>query len=176
MNCGNVRKRLIDFLDQKLAEGERILVGAHLLHCENCRGEKTLLEKTWSALEEFPAPAVSADFTPRLMARVRAEGQKTGFPVLIPAAAAICLAAAAGLLIWYFMAHAPQPAKNQAFVKETPRAEISEPQEKPPAPQISREDEEIIRDLAAYENAELLQNYAMLSDFEIIQNLDTTVL
>jgi anti-sigma factor RsiW len=176
MNCGNVRKRLIDFLDQKLAEGDRILVGAHLIHCENCRNEKALLEKTWAALEGFPSPEVSADFTPRLMARIREESQKTGFPGLVPGAIAIGLAAAAGLLIWYFAPHAPQPAKSPAFVQGTPRPQIAAPQEKIPTPQISPEDEEIIRDLAAYENADLLQNYVMLSDFEMIQNLDTTVL
>ena len=59
MNCQEIKKLLLPFLESDLSEKERAIVEAHLHQCAECRKEKELLEQTWFMLDKFQAPQVS---------------------------------------------------------------------------------------------------------------------
>jgi anti-sigma factor RsiW len=194
MDCRDVRKSLAAFLESDLSDGDRIVVEAHLHHCEDCRREKLLLESAWGALDGFRAPAVGPDFTANLMSKIHEQEAKKpawwgialpeihvpfGFPRLAPALVSVGLAAALCLSAPYFLPKKAPPAEELSVYQkaEIPAKKIAAAE---PAPFAAKSpvpvpDEEIIRNLDAFENIDLLQNYALLKDFDTVQSLDVKV-
>ena len=194
MNCRDIRKSLIGFLEAELSDGDRIVAEAHLHQCEDCRKEKALLENTWAAVGGVQTPAVSRDFTANLMAKIHEQEEKKpawwgialpeihipfGFPRLTPVLVSVGLVAAICLSAPYLLPKKPQPVKALSTYKraEIPAKKVATvesvvPVVKTPA---TVPDEEIIRNLDVFENIDLLQNYALLKDFDTVQSLDVKV-
>lgn len=66
MNCITVEEKIMDYLEKKLPDAERLAITAHLRQCPNCR---TVLEQTRSFLKltdnikwESPSPALRQSF------------------------------------------------------------------------------------------------------------------
>ena len=194
MNCRDIRKSLVGFLESELSDGDRIVVEAHLHQCEDCRKEKVLLEDTWAALGGIRAPAVGQDFTANLMAKIHEQDEKKpawwgialpdiripfGFPRLTPVLVSVGLVAAICFSAPYFLPKKTPPAKELSAYKKTEvqaekvaAVEAVTPVAQTPVP-VS--DEEIIRNLDVYGNIDLLKNYTVLNDFDVVQNLDVKV-
>jgi hypothetical protein len=129
MNCPDVKKLLIPFIESSLSEREMVIVEAHLYSCDDCRKEKELLEKTWSALDGFKAPQVSSNFTWNLMQRIRGQEQtkprfsfnlpeiniQFGFRVLVPVLVTACVLIA----VYSFVLDQPVPLQQFAKVVAT---------------------------------------------------------
>jgi anti-sigma factor RsiW len=194
MNCRDIRKSLIGFLESELSDGERIVVEAHLQQCEDCRKEKALLENTWAAVGGIQAPAVSRDFSANLMAKIHEQEEKKpawwdialpeihipfGFPRLIPALVSLSFVAAVCLSALYFLPKKSQSVKEASIFQQAkiPATETAVARPVTPVTKASApvSDEEIIRNLDVFENIDLFQNYALLKDFDAVQNLDAKV-
>ena len=79
LECGNVREKLSEFIDEEHLEVLCRAIEAHLAHCRNCRVEVDTLEKTivlYGADREVRTPvAVSARLQAALAREyVRASG------------------------------------------------------------------------------------------------------
>jgi anti-sigma factor RsiW len=73
MNCGQTGKKLVAYLDGKLAIAERRQVEAHLAICTACQERAAGFRSIWDVLDELPALAPSPAFDNRVRARVRQE-------------------------------------------------------------------------------------------------------
>lgn len=125
MNCREIKKLLVPFLESQLPESERVIIEAHLYECEDCQKEKVLLEKTWSMLDGFQAPEVSSNFTWNLMARIHEQEEEKpkfsfvfpeiniqfGFRVLAPVMVSACVLIAVYLFVQNHLNQEQQVAK-----------------------------------------------------------------
>src|ERR1700729_3906122 len=62
MNCQRMEKSLIMYLDGKANPAERRSVEAHLAECAQCHQRVEQFQLLWGVLDEWTAPAPSADF------------------------------------------------------------------------------------------------------------------
>ena len=75
------REILADYASGMLAPGFGLVIGAHLEHCAECRGEVASLEAaSGAALAELPAAAVAPDALPRIMARLDSQAPRVPAP------------------------------------------------------------------------------------------------
>lgn len=71
MHCDHARQLFDAYLDGELSAGLATELGAHRLHCEQCRHELALMEVAGHIIASDPdASAISDDFTERLLACV----------------------------------------------------------------------------------------------------------
>ncbi|MBI4669917.1 MAG: zf-HC2 domain-containing protein [Elusimicrobia bacterium] len=71
MECKNVQKLLIAYLDGELDDKEANECSGHLENCAFCRKEKEALEKSWSLVGLFPSIEPSAGFRAEFWEKVR---------------------------------------------------------------------------------------------------------
>ena len=79
MNCGQTEKKLVAYLDGKLAIAERRQMEAHLATCAACQERAAEFRSVWDVLDELPALEPSTAFDNRVRARVRQEPIRVGF-------------------------------------------------------------------------------------------------
>lgn len=73
MRCQKARSFLSAFCKRELSESNDLALRSHLAACAACRAEADRVESLFASVREVPRPAVSAEFTNRLMARVAQE-------------------------------------------------------------------------------------------------------
>jgi len=74
MDCEAIESRILDYLDQQLAAGDRALVETHLAGCPACRALARQLEQLDASLaRSVKPPALSAGFDARLRQRLQNE-------------------------------------------------------------------------------------------------------
>ena len=109
MNCKKVRKNLVAYLDNELANDVRETVETHLLDCPHCQAELSILKNTWSLMDEYVITE-TPDFEQQLQGRLRTartqiikredvRQHRRSFPYWIPLATA-----AVAVLIGLFLA------------------------------------------------------------------------
>ena len=79
MNCGQMEKKLIAYLDGKLGVAERRQMEDHLAICAACQQRAAEFRSVWDVLDELPALTPSSAFDNRVRARVRHEPVRAGF-------------------------------------------------------------------------------------------------
>ena len=153
MNCKDIRKLLIDFLEAELSESDYVVVRAHLHQCADCRKEKELLENTWAALEGVRVPAVSHNFTSNLMAKIHEQEEKKPawvftfpkiplpleLPRLAPVMVSICFVAAVCFSVPYFLTKEPRITKDLSVSKMTGIQAVEKAAPFPPFPPSMKE-------------------------------------
>jgi anti-sigma factor RsiW len=97
MKCDDVRPRLVSLADGAIDAGEAESVRGHLAVCDGCRELLERLQADAELLRREPAPGVPVGLTTRIMAEVRARGQRAGrwygmSPALARAAAVVLIA------------------------------------------------------------------------------------
>jgi anti-sigma factor RsiW len=110
MNCGQTEKKLVAYLDGKLAIAERRQLEAHLAICTACQERAEGFRSVWDVLDELPALAPSPAFDNRVRSRVRQEPVRAGFWSWIVPSPRIAFAATA-LLIASIWLSSFQPAR-----------------------------------------------------------------
>jgi predicted anti-sigma-YlaC factor YlaD len=71
MHCLDVQVELQAYVDRDLSQERAILVEQHLAGCDGCRAKLARLQAVEMALETWPLAVEPADFTARVMDRVR---------------------------------------------------------------------------------------------------------
>jgi len=191
MNCQDIKRLLIPYLESDLSGSDKAAIEEHLHKCDGCQKEKMLLEKTWSMLDASGTPQVSKNFTENLMAKIHT--QKTvkpefvfafpqiriqfGFRTLVPVAASVCVLIAAYIFVQNQLTYKQQSAKGllpietaMQATKESADSTVTKLEEDERSG-ITAADEEIIRNLDVYEDIEMYQNYALLNDMDIVENM-----
>jgi anti-sigma factor RsiW len=110
MNCGQTEKKLVAYLDGKLAIAERRQMEAHLAICTACQERAAGFRSVWDVLDELPPLAPSPAFDNRVRARVRQEPIRAGFWSWIVPSPRMAFAATA-LLIASIWLSSFQPAR-----------------------------------------------------------------
>jgi hypothetical protein len=198
MNCQEIKRLLISFLQFELSESESLIIEAHLHECPDCQKEKALLERSWSMLDSFQAPKVSSNFTWSLMERIREQEERKpgftftfpeiniqfGYRVLVPVAVSACVLIMVYFSFQKYLNHEPQvaqvvapepkaiiEAQKEVSVGSTVKVAEVVPVATKEEVKISFADEEIIRNLDAYKNAEFYKNYAAVEDLDVVENI-----
>lgn len=108
MECRNIQKELIFYLDHDLPEEKMAIIGKHLDGCPRCSGFLKELEKSMGIIEAERKPEVSPYFFTRLSARLdegpKLQEQTAWTRVLQPAFFTLLLMAAiyGGLRVGYY--------------------------------------------------------------------------
>ena len=76
MDCRTAIEAVVRARSGALAPAERQALDAHAATCARCRAEAALAAALDVALAADPVPPPSADFTPRVIARIRAAEQR----------------------------------------------------------------------------------------------------
>lgn len=148
MNCEEVSKELVGYLDRRANSAERRQVEDHLLECAACRVRAEEFRGVWSVLEELPAIEPSLGFDARVRERVAAEPQRRWFWGFVPQPR---LAFAVALLLLLSVGIAKFPQRNvSAPATATAVNETEQFQE--------------IKDLPVLENYEVLTKFDALSE------------
>ncbi len=136
MNCpiqdGKEAEMIIAWTAGTLASDEQSAFERHLADCADCRALAEAQQAAWTALDEWPAPAVSEDFDQKLYARIAAQEQlpwwKRQWNALLHPAAGFswkpalpvslaCVALCAAFLIHDSVGTAVQPPAAPAVVQ-----------------------------------------------------------
>jgi anti-sigma factor RsiW len=84
MNCSDVSKNLIAYLDRRANSAERQDVERHLSTCADCRQRAEQFRALWGVMDQMPVIEPSFGFDARLRQRVAAEPQRRWFHGLVP--------------------------------------------------------------------------------------------
>lgn len=148
MNCEQMSKSLVSYLDGKANARERDEVEAHLKMCTECRERAEEFRRLWNVMDEVPAVEPSFGFDARLRQRIAAEPRPKMWAWLLPSprfAAAVALLL--GLSVFVSL---KQPAQS-------------------PNTMNSEEQFQVIKNLGVLENYDVLSNFDALSDLPAAQ-------
>ena len=157
MNCGQTEKKLVGYLDGKLAIAERRQLEAHLAICTACQERAAGFRSVWDVLDELPALAPSPAFDSRVRSRVRQEPVRAGFWSWIVPSPRIAIAATA-LLIASIWLSSFQPAR----LVVTPPAGGA-------AVQNTEAEFGMIKDLPVLEDYDVVTSFDALSELPVQQ-------
>lgn len=109
MNCEQISKELIAYLDRRANPAERQSVEEHLAGCVACRTRAEEFRKLWSVLDEMPAVEPSFSFDARLRQRIATEPRPRWFASFVPQPR---LALSAALLVALAILVAKTPSRH----------------------------------------------------------------
>jgi anti-sigma factor RsiW len=148
MNCNDVSKGLIAYLDRRANSADRQEVEQHLTTCADCRARAEQFRTLWSVMDEMPAIEPSFAFDARVRQRVAAEPQRKWFDWLVPQPRlALSAAMLAVLAVWM--------VKTSPVNTSVPSTEASVQQE----------------DFNAIKNLDVLENYDVLTSMDALSAL-----
>jgi anti-sigma factor RsiW len=146
MNCNDVSKGLIAYLDRRANSAERREVERHLMVCDDCRGRAEQFRALWGVMDEMPVVEPSFGFDARVRQRVADEPARGWFGWLVPQPRlALSAAMLAVMAVW--------------MVKTAP---VNQPGVQTPA-LVQQEDFNAIKNLDVLENYDVLASMDSLS-------------
>ena len=157
MNCAQAEKKLVAYLDGKLAIAERRRMEAHLAICTACQERAAGFRSVWDVLDELPALAPSPAFDNRVRLRVRQEPVRAGFWSWIVPSTRMAFAATA-LLIASIWLSSFQPG----------RLALTHPAGGP-AVQNAEAEFGMIKDLPVLEDYDVVTSFDALSELPVQQ-------
>jgi len=155
MKCGHIEKKLVAYLDGKLAIAERRQFEAHLVVCPACQERAAGFRSVWDVLDELPPLAPSPAFDNRLRARVQQEPRRAGFWSWIVPSPRLAFAATALLIASIWLSSFP-PSRLPA--SHAPGAV---------AVQNTETEFGMIKDLPVLEDYDVLTSFDALSELPV---------
>jgi anti-sigma factor RsiW len=148
MNCSDVSKGLIAYLDRRADSAERQEIERHLLSCIDCRARAEQFRALWGVMDELPVIEPSLGFDARVRERVAAEPARGWLGWLVPQPRlALSAALLAVVAVW--------------MVKTSPVNTV-------PAPTAASIQQE---DFNAIKNLDVLENYDVLTSMDALSAL-----
>lgn len=157
MNCGHTEKKLVAYLDGRLAIAERRQFEAHLATCEACQEQAAGFRSVWNALDELPALAPSPSFDNRVRARVQQESRRAGFWNRIVPSPRLAFAATALLVASIWLSSFQPTRVPPTYAPGTA------------AVQNTEADFGMIKDLPVLEDYDVLTSFDALSELPVQQ-------
>jgi anti-sigma factor RsiW len=149
MNCEDVSKELISYLDGRASSTEQQRIEEHLAGCAACQVRAEELRKVWSALEEVPAVEPSFGFDARVRQRIAAEPRPRWFTAFVPHPR---LALSAALLVALAILVARAPSRHSGTTA--------------PLASTQQEDFNAIKDLGVLEDYDVVTKFDALSELQ----------
>lgn len=151
MNCSDVSKGLIAYLDRRADSAERQEIERHLVACNDCRARAEQFRVLWGAMDEMPVIEPSLGFDSRMRERVAAEPARGWLGWLVPQPRlALSAALLAVLAVW--------------MMKTSPVNTVVSPT----TATIQQED------FNAIKNLDVLENYDVLTSMDALSALAPT--
>jgi anti-sigma factor RsiW len=148
MNCSDVSKNLVAYLDRRASSADRLDVERHLSTCADCHKRAEEFRALMGVLDEMPVIEPSFGFDARMRQRVAAEPQRRWFEWLVPQPRlALSAALLAVLAIW--------------MVKTSPVN-----QNENVSPVVAQQE-----DFNAIKNLDVLENYDVVSSMDALSQL-----
>ena len=145
MNCNDVSKGLISYLDRRSHSAERQQIEQHLAGCAECRGRAEQFRALMGALDEMPAIEPSFGFDARLRQRIAADPRPSWFAWLVPQPRlALSTALLALMAVWMVKTSPMHPANPAAAQQE---------------------------DFNAIKNLDVLENYDVLTNMDALSEM-----
>lgn len=158
MNCENVSKGLIAYLDRRASSADRQEIEQHLASCGECRSRAEQFRALWGVMEEMPVIEPSFGFDSRVRQRVAAEPTRRWFEWIVPQPRlAISAAMLAVLAVWMV-----KTAPMNKSVTQT-------------AASIQQEDFNAIKNLDVLENYDVVTSMDALSELAPTGTLDNGI-
>jgi anti-sigma factor RsiW len=158
MNCENVSRGLIAYLDRRSSSADRQEIEQHLTTCGECRLRAEEFRALWGVMDEMPLIEPSFAFDARVRQRVAAEPVRRWFEWIVPQPRlAISAAMLAVLAVW--------------MVKTSP---VNKPVA-PTAASIQQEDFNAIKNLDVLENYDVVTSMDALSELAPTGTLDNGI-
>ncbi|HEY6466719.1 MAG TPA: zf-HC2 domain-containing protein [Candidatus Acidoferrales bacterium] len=158
MNCENVSRGLIAYLDRRASSADRQEIEQHLMLCVDCRSRAEQFRALWGVMDEMPAIEPSYAFDSRVRERVAAEPARGWLGWLVPQPRlAISAALLAVLAVW--------------TVKTSP---VNKPVA-PTAASVQQEDFDAIKNLDVLENYDVVTSMDALSELAPTGTLDNGI-
>jgi anti-sigma factor RsiW len=159
MNCGDVQRSLVAYLDRRADSAERREFEAHLSACKDCRGRAEQFRALWGVLDEMPVIEPSFAFDARVRQRVAAEPQRRWFTWLVPQPRLVAATALLAVLaVWIAK---PGPANRD----EATTVNVAQEQGQ-------QEDFETIKNLNVLENFDVVTSMDALSQLTPVNPSD----
>jgi anti-sigma factor RsiW len=109
MNCEEISKELIAYLDHRASSAERQSVEEHLAGCAACRTRAEEFRNLWNVLDEMPTVEPSFGFDARVRQRIAAEPRPGWLAWFVPQPR---LALSAALLVALAILVAKVPSRH----------------------------------------------------------------
>jgi anti-sigma factor RsiW len=153
MNCSEVSKGLVAYLDRRASSAERQEMEGHLAACEDCRLRAEQFRALWGVMDEMPIVEPSFGFDARVRQRVAAEPARGWLGWLVPQPRlALSAALLAVMAVW--------------MVKTTPVNRTAG--DMAPAGGIQQVQQE---DFNAIKNLDVLENYDVVTSMDALSQL-----
>jgi anti-sigma factor RsiW len=152
MNCEEIEKNLVAYLDIKAQPSERRQVETHLSECAACRERAEGFRLVWGLLDELPMVSPSPAFDAGVRARVAQEPRAGLWTWAVPSPR---LALAGFALVMLSLWLSSFPPARQPVVAVTAQAQGSEAEFR------------MIKDLPVLEDFDVLANFDALSDLPV---------
>ena len=152
MNCEQIEKSLITYLEGKTAPGELRQVEAHLAACAACRERAEQFRLLWGVLEEVPSIAPSPAFDAAVRERIAREPHRAGPWKWLVLSPRMAFAMAAVLLSAWLWSQKPGRQAAVPTITQGSEAEFS-----------------MIQDLPMLEDYDVLANFDALSEVPVEQ-------
>ncbi len=157
MNCNDVSKGLIAYLDRRASSADRQEIERHLTTCGDCRMRAEQFRALWGVMDEMPVIEPSFGFDARVRQRVAAEPRRKWFGWIVPQPRlALSAALLAVFAVW--------------MVKTTP---VNTHVESVTATSIQQQDFNAIKNLDVLENYDVVTSMDALSELVPTGTLDS---
>jgi predicted anti-sigma-YlaC factor YlaD len=148
MNCNDVSRGLIAYLDRRANSADRQEIEQHLLACADCRLRAEQFRVLWGMMDEMPAIEPSFAFDARMRQRVAAEPVRRWFEWIVPQPRLALSAAMLAVLTVWMVKTSPVNTRVQA-----PTATIQQ------------------QDFNAIKNLDVLENYDVVTSMDALSAL-----
>jgi anti-sigma factor RsiW len=147
MNCTDVSKGLIAYLDRRADSAVRQDVERHLVSCADCRLRAEQFRALWGVMDEMPVIQPSFGFDSRIRQRVALSPARGWFGWLVPQPRLVLSAALLAVMAVWMIKTAPvNPGE---------------------APAIASQQE----DFNAIKNLDVLENYDVVTSMDVLSEL-----
>lgn len=148
MNCNDVSRGLVAYLDRRANSAERQEIEEHLTACADCRTRAEQFRALWGVMDELPVIEPSFGFDSRVRQRVAAEPQRKWFGWIVPQPRlALSAALLAVLAVWMVKT---SPVNTHT---ETTTASVQQ------------------EDFNAIQNLDVLENYDVVTSMDALSEL-----
>jgi predicted anti-sigma-YlaC factor YlaD len=150
MNCSDVSRSLVAYLDRRANSADRSEIEGHLTECADCRLRAEQFRALWGVLDEMPVIEPTFAFDTRVRQRVAAEPQRSWFAWLVPQPRLALSAALLALMVVWVVKTGPVNHGSAATVAVA-------------QPGGQQEDFEAIKNLNVLENFDVVTSMDALS-------------
>ena len=151
MNCNEVSKGLVAYLDRRANSAERQEIEQHLTTCGDCRTRAEQFRALWGVMDGMPMIEPSFGFDAHVRQRVAAEPRRRWFEWIVPQPRLALSAALLAVMAMWMVKTSPVSTHVESTMATTQQ-----------------------QDFNAIENLNVLENYDVVTNMDALSELVPT--